>query len=665
MSPQGLGLRQSSGAFDDPRHSKRQRPAALQDAGALVKAITRFSANSFAIVLLVALVTPSNSSAQDEPPKKTFFLPKSATAAAYVLGRLSNQELIEAPRSEFVYVALLQRKGLERKYRVEALEGLAKVRNTDALTELLAGIGELDKKGEASEAVLRDLLPLLLQAKAEELKSKGAKLDELAKDAQLPLTRQIAHVALVTGAGAVEPVWNNTQANPAELADLIRSVELIRNPMLRAAFYPKVEPLLHKDDAPELRKAAIAAVVLIPGHEADTFKTLVAFVQQGTEKSTALASLPRIPKATWPKDNVKPLLDAILVDLEKAPAEHRSEPDYVNAVQFAKDLASFLPAEQAAAINKTLRGLGSSVFLLRTLPERMLYDQTLLVVEAGKAMEIILQNDDAMPHNVVVVKAGADEEVGNAAEKMTPTPDARGRAYVPELASVLHASTLVEPGQRAKLAFTAPEETGEYPYICTYPGHWRLMRGTLAVVKDVEEYLANRAATAPTITEWKVDDLKADLAAVSSGRNLVRGRELYTKLACASCHKLGGEGVNYGPDLSDLLKRFNKDRVEILRQILEPSLVISNRYRNVAFNLKDGEEATGIIIKEDAASVTFQSGPSDSLIQTLAKSDIADQKPKDLSPMPMGLLNPLAKEEILDLLGWIESGGHAAHTHQY
>jgi hypothetical protein len=33
--------------------------------------------------------------------------------------------------------------------------------------------------------------------------------------------------------------------------------------------------------------------------------------------------------------------------------------------------------------------------------------------------------------------------------------------------------------------------------------------------------------------------------------------------------------------------------------------------------------------------------------------------------MPMGLLNPLSKEDILDLLAWIESGGNAAHGHQH
>src|SRR5437762_7062037 len=103
-----------------------------------------------ASILLTAALTLLR--AAEEPPKKEFFLPKSPAAAAYVLGRLSNKELSEAPRSEFVYVALLQRQGLERKYRLESLAGLARIRNTDSLTELIACLTDLDKKGEASDA---------------------------------------------------------------------------------------------------------------------------------------------------------------------------------------------------------------------------------------------------------------------------------------------------------------------------------------------------------------------------------------------------------------------------------------------------------------------------------------------------------------------------------
>ena len=52
--------------------------------------------------------------------------------------------------------------------------------------------------------------------------------------------------------------------------------------------------------------------------------------------------------------------------------------------------------------------------------------------------------------------------------------------------------------------------------------------------------------------------------------------------------------------------------------------------------------------------------------QTLARANITRQQPKASSPMPVGLLNTLAKEEIFDLLAWLESGGSApSHEHAH
>src|SRR5262249_51267218 len=150
------------------------------------------------------------------------------------------------------------------------------------------------------------------------------------------------------------------------------------------------------------------------------------------------------------------------------------------------------------------------------------------------------------------------------------------------------------------------------------------------------------------------------------GRNLENGKELFTKLACVQCHKLGPEGNSYGPDLTDVFQRYNRDRAEVLRQILEPSLVISNRYRNYQFELKNGDTATGMIVQEDAANVTVQTGPSEALIQTLKKSDIRERQAQNSSVMPLGLLNTLSKEQILDLLALLEAGGRLpphAHNH--
>src|SRR6266568_891567 len=170
------------------------------------------------LLAAVALV-PASVRAADDPTPKRLFLPKSPRAAAYVLGRLSNKELSEAPRSEFVYVALLQRQGLERKYRLEAVDGLAKLRNTDPLTELIDGIGELEKKGEGSEPVLRELASLLLQTKAADLGAKRAALEKMANDGPSPLGRQIGYAALMTADRSAERLWQHVESGSSKLAD--------------------------------------------------------------------------------------------------------------------------------------------------------------------------------------------------------------------------------------------------------------------------------------------------------------------------------------------------------------------------------------------------------------------------------------------------------------
>jgi len=112
-------------------------------------------------------------------------------------------------------------------------------------------------------------------------------------------------------------------------------------------------------------------------------------------------------------------------------------------------------------------------------------------VEAGKAFEIILENDDFMPHNLAVVRPGTREQVANLAALMKPDElDARGRAYIPNTLDVLSATKLLEAGQRTKLSLTAPNEKGTYEYVCTYPNHWMVMWGQLIVTDDVDAYLA-------------------------------------------------------------------------------------------------------------------------------------------------------------------------------
>ena len=109
------------------------------------------------------------------------------------------------------------------------------------------------------------------------------------------------------------------------------------------------------------------------------------------------------------------------------------------------------------------------------------YDKTLIEAKAGEALVLKMVNVDAMPHNLVIVKPGAVQTVGNASFKMLNDPKAGEKSYVPALSEVLHFIPVIDPEKQHSLHFTAPKQAGDYPYICTFPGHWMAMQGILRV----------------------------------------------------------------------------------------------------------------------------------------------------------------------------------------
>ena len=151
-----------------------------------------------------------------------------------------------------------------------------------------------------------------------------------------------------------------------------------------------------------------------------------------------------------------------------------------------------------------------------------------------------------------LVAVGAVDEIGLATEKMPPQPDAQGRLYVPASPKVLQATKMLNPNDTLRLRFNAPSEPGDYPYLCTYPGHWQRMRGVLKVVKDLDEYLAQGHAepAAPVITEWKLADLEAELPKLARGRDFAKGKALFTSVGCIACH--APPGLNGAPPMGDV-----------------------------------------------------------------------------------------------------------------
>jgi azurin len=122
------------------------------------------------------------------------------------------------------------------------------------------------------------------------------------------------------------------------------------------------------------------------------------------------------------------------------------------------------------------------VIRMKTVREAMRFDRKEFTVTAGKQVEIVLENPDAMQHNLVIGKPKTMDVIGNAADKMITAKDGAEKNYVPSIPQIVAATALVNPDQTVRLRFTVPNTPGDYPYVCTFPGHWRLMNGVMRVI---------------------------------------------------------------------------------------------------------------------------------------------------------------------------------------
>ncbi|OWK43163.1 PVC-type heme-binding CxxCH protein [Fimbriiglobus ruber] len=434
-------------------------------------------------------------------------------------------------------------------------------------------------------------------------------------------------------------------------------------------------------ESPErvIRRAAMLALTSVRGKEADTFKTLAKFVKDGSERQAAIQAIQRIPADAWPKDDALPLLAVVTQYVASVPEAGRTAPAVLDALQFADAIAGKLPKDEAKAARKALGALGVRVIRVGTLTDQMLFDKERLVVQAGKPVEFVFENTDIMPHNFVIVQPGALEEVGLAGEEFGTKPGAQERNFVPPSGKILLSSRLLQPRDGQVLRFNAPTKPGVYPYVCTYPGHWRRMYGSLYVVADLDEftdapeqYLAKNPLPIQDKllefnrprTDWKFDELSPLVADLDKGgRSFAAGKQMFTVATCVACHKFGGEGQDFGPDLTKLDEKIFKSPADVLRHVLEPSLKVDDKYKSYTFNLAAGGVVTGMILEETPTAYKVIENPLAKADARVLKKDDVDGKPKPnpTSMMPVGLLGKLQKDEILDLLAYVAAKADAKH----
>jgi putative heme-binding domain-containing protein len=160
------------------------------------------------------------------------------------------------------------------------------------------------------------------------------------------------------------------------------------------------------------------------------------------------------------------------------------------------------------------------------------------------------------------------------------------------------------------------------------------------------------------VKEWKVEDILPALEEVGRGRSFANGEAAFTAGQCITCHRFGDAGGSVGPDLT--AAAFRLSRRDLLESILKPSQTVAEQYRTSTVTRKDGDELVGRIVAESEHKIIVVTNALTGQRTEVQKRDVETITASKLSPMPQGLADILTREQILDLLAYLESSRKAA-----
>ncbi len=119
-----------------------------------------------------------------------------------------------------------------------------------------------------------------------------------------------------------------------------------------------------------------------------------------------------------------------------------------------------------------------------TASDAMKYDTTAIAAKPGEELKVVLTNIGTIPvevmgHNWILLKPGADAGVFSAAAAA-----AKDTKYIPadHQGEIIAKIDLLGPRKSGEVDFKAPDAPGEYPFLCSFPGHFQAgMHGILTV----------------------------------------------------------------------------------------------------------------------------------------------------------------------------------------
>jgi putative heme-binding domain-containing protein len=159
-----------------------------------------------------------------------------------------------------------------------------------------------------------------------------------------------------------------------------------------------------------------------------------------------------------------------------------------------------------------------------------------------------------------------------------------------------------------------------------------------------------------TPANWTLEELGAAASSGMKNRSFDNGRKMFAATACFSCHRFDNQGGMTGPDLTGAGGRYSA--YDLLDQIINPSKVINEQFVPSVVTMEWGEQIIGSVVNLNGDTVTLNTDLADpNQRAAVDRKQVKSIEPSKVSPMPPMLLAMLNKEEILDLVAYVLSGG--------
>jgi putative membrane-bound dehydrogenase-like protein len=597
------------------------------------------------------------------------FFDKPTSSVDYQIARLSNKELLklakekENPRFSPIFKAIIARAGMTGAQRQTALQDLTALNKSNPAREIIDILGALPKatKADASATAktVEQLTGLLLSQPGEILKQEIMTL----RDA---LQSQVARVR-IAGYGGLAMIGEGMASKPKPepaLKEWLIAVSILPDGAIRNSLRDAIVDSLKQSKSEAAKRAAVTALGATTNEPVGNLKLLAPLVSSKEYRPQAVKGLLKLNDSSWDAVTSNSTIDELMKYATALRVSERTTDECIEAMQLVEKLVAKLPANEAKPISNRLKAVSVQIIHLKSVEEQMRYDQAFFAVEAGRQVQIVFDNEDIMPHNLVITKPGSLRSVAEAGAAAGQDGGYQKKPYVPKSPDVLFATGMVPAFANEKLTFAAPKEPGEYPYVCTYPQHWLRMYGVMVVVKDMEEWNANPTkpkdpigSNRSLVKNWTVEDLEGKLDAGLKGRSAEIGKKLFAEATCASCHKVQGQGGIIGPELTDLFTKWKGDKVAVLREIVEPSHKIDDKYAMHLVLTVEGQTISGIMTAEDKNSVSLLSSQEAKTPTVILRDDIEEMNKSKISMMPKGLLDQYTEDEIFEIIAYLQSVG--------